>query len=112
MKDRDTPLRLVRKWERMIPGIYTELDHLQAAKTEGEMSWPDYCDLPISAAYTYLVFHEGLSNQTAAMVAAELTACWTWRRTKKYTLSTLSWPDHWLIRQKMQRIPMFFRRIC
>lgn len=83
MKDRDTPLRLVRKWERMIPGIYTELDHLQAAKTEGEMSWPDYCDLPISAAYTYLVFHEGLSNQTAAMVAAELTACWTWRRTKK-----------------------------
>lgn len=82
MKDKDTPLRLVRKWEKMIPGVYAELDDLRAAKDCGEMQWPDYCELPISAAFSYLV-HTGFSHRDAALVAAELTACWTWRRAKK-----------------------------
>ena len=37
MKDKDTPLRLVRKWEKMEPGIYRVLDVLRSAKDTGEM---------------------------------------------------------------------------
>lgn len=80
VKDRDTPLRLVRKWEKMEPGIYGILDDLRAAKDCGEMDWPDYCELPISAAYTYLA--DRYDDRTAAGLCAELTALWTWRRTK------------------------------
>ena len=83
MKDRETPLRLVRKWEKMIPGVYNQLDILRAAKEDGEILWPDYCELPIGAAFTLLVEKEGLSIEQSATVAAELTACWTWRRNKK-----------------------------
>ena len=54
MRDRDTPLPLIRKWEKMEPGIYQTLDMLRGAKDSGEMVWPDYCELPLSAAYTYL----------------------------------------------------------
>ena len=80
MKDRDTPLRLVRKWEKMEPGIYGVLDNLRKAKDSGEMHWPDYCELPMSAAYTYLTQKYG--EQVAAGLSAELTALWTWRRNK------------------------------
>lgn len=80
MKDRDTPLRLVRKWEKMEPGIYSILDTLRGAKDSGAMDWPDYCELPISAAYTYLAQKYG--EQTAAGLGAELTALWAWRRNK------------------------------
>lgn len=83
MKDKDTPLRLVRLWEKMNPGVYAELDRCRAEKDEGQMSWPDYCELPIGAAFTYLVDIADMSHVEAAMVAAELTACWTWRRCKK-----------------------------
>lgn len=86
MKDKETPLRLVRKWEKMLPGVYSILDDLHAAKDSGEILWPDYCELPIGAAFTYLVSQVGLSKQDAAMCAAELTACWTWRQTKKIYL--------------------------
>ena len=86
MKDKETPLQLVRKWEKMLPGVYTVLDDLRAAKDSGEILWPDYCDLPIGAAFTYLVGQAGLPKQGAAMLAAELTACWTWRKTKKIYL--------------------------
>ena len=82
MKDRDTPLPLVRKWEKMIPGIYAQMDHLYRAKAEGEIQWPDYCQLPIGAAFTLLQDQEGLSDRDAAVGAAELTACWIWRRSK------------------------------
>ena len=83
MKDKDTPLRLVRLWEKMNPGVYAELDRCREAKDKGQMSWPDYCELPIGAAFTYLVDIADMSHVEAAMVAAELTACWTWRRSKK-----------------------------
>ena len=82
MKDRDTPLPLVRRWEKMVPGVYTQMYRLYRAKADGEIQWPDYCQLPISAAFTLLQCQEGLSAQDAAAVAAELTACWMWRQTK------------------------------
>ena len=80
MRDKDTPLRLVRKWEKMEPGIYGILDILRGAKDSGEMDWPDYCELPISAAYTVLA--SKYDEKTATTLCAELTALWTWRRTK------------------------------
>lgn len=81
MRDRDTPLPLVRKWEKMEPGVYEALDRLRGAKDSGDMSWPDYCELPIGAAYTYLMTRH--DEPTAAGLCAELTALWTWRRSKK-----------------------------
>lgn len=82
MKDRDTPLPLVRKWEKMVPGVYAQMDHLHQAKADGEIQWPDYCQLPIEAAFTLLQEQEDLSPADAAAGAAELTACWIWRRSK------------------------------
>ena len=82
MKDRDTPLRLVRMWPKMMPGCYDQLDRCRAAKLDGSMTWPDYCILPINATYTYLVYAGGMADTDAAMVSAELTACWTWRQNK------------------------------
>ena len=82
MRDRDTPLRLVRMWPKMMPDCYEQLDRCRAAKLDGSMTWPDYCLLPINAAYTYLVCAGGIEDTDAAMVAAELTACWMWRQNK------------------------------
>lgn len=82
MKDKDTPLKMVRNWEKTIPGIYAQLDSLRDAKADGEIWWPDHCSLPINAVHTYLVDTLGLSKEKAAEVAAEITACWTWRQNK------------------------------
>ena len=82
MKERDTPLKLVRLWEKMPPGIYKTLDGLKAAKGSEGLDWPSYCDLPIGAAFTCLVEQEQLTPPEAAIVAAELTACYTWRKNK------------------------------
>lgn len=80
MRDREIPLPLLRKWLRDCPDAYGELDNCEAAKADGSMSWPDYCPLPINAAYTYL--SSAHSNVGAASDAAELTACWAWRRSR------------------------------
>ena len=82
MKERDTPLKLVRLWEKMLPGIYKTLDGLKAAKGSEELDWPDSCDLPIGAAFACLVEQEQLTPPEAAIAAAELTACYTWRKNK------------------------------
>lgn len=82
MRDKDTPLALVRLWSKMAKDCYAQLDRCRAAKDDGQMDWPDYCLLPINAAYTYLVHALGLSDTDAAAGCAELTACWTWRQNK------------------------------
>lgn len=82
MRDKDTPLALVRLWPKMNPDCYEKLDLCRSLKDRGEMNWPDYCRLPINAAYTYLVSCVGFSDQDAALVCAELTACWIWRQNK------------------------------
>lgn len=82
MRDKDTPLALVRLWSKMAKDCYDQLDKCYAAKAAGEMDWPDYCMLPINAAYTYLVYVLHLSDAEAAAGAAELTACWMWRQNK------------------------------
>ena len=82
MKDKDTPLALVRLWPKMDKDCYAQLDRCRSAKDDGQMDWPDYCLLPINAAYTYLVHALGLSAAGAAAGCAELTACWIWRKNK------------------------------
>lgn len=80
MRDCETPLPLLRKWLRDYPDVYQLLDSCATVKTSGRLSWPDYCPLPINAAYTYL--HQGRRNPDAVRLAAELTACWAWRRSR------------------------------
>lgn len=46
MKDRDTPLRLVRLWEKAVPCVYDTLDVLKATNGSAGIRWPDFCDLP------------------------------------------------------------------
>ena len=82
MKDKDTPLALVRLWPKLAAGCYEQLDNCRFAKADGEIDWPDYCLLPINAAFTYLVYGLGLSAEDAVAGCAELTACWTWRKNK------------------------------
>lgn len=82
MRDRDTPLPLVRLWRKMVPDCYEQIDRCRAAKDDGEMHWPDYCILPINAAYTYLRYSLGWTDAAAAADCAELTACWLWRQAK------------------------------
>lgn len=82
MKDRETPLKLVRLWSKMAPGIYEALDHLHSLNGQADLHWPDYCVLPIGAAFTCLTKQHGLTDNQAAQVAAELIACWTWRQNK------------------------------
>ena len=75
MRDRDTPLRLVRKWASMDPDCYDALDRGLSGKGTPGLEWPDYCVLPIACAGTYLsgILGEGTDY---AMLSAELTACW------------------------------------
>lgn len=82
MKDKDTPLALVRLWSKIAKDCYRQLDNCRAAKSDGSITWPDYCLLPINAAATYLVYGLGQSEQDAAAGSAELTACWMWRQNK------------------------------
>lgn len=80
MKDKDTPLYLVRLWSKIAPDCYDTLDNCTAAQGIS-LDWPDYCPLPIAAACAYLD-QQGLDPQDAAVIASELVACWAWRRNK------------------------------
>lgn len=79
MRDRDTPLKLVRLWPNMMQGCYEELDILAGAKEDETVWWPDYCRLPVNATVTYLQ-KSGVDRKQAAVMASELTACWMWRK--------------------------------
>lgn len=82
MKDKETPLPLVRAWGKMSGDCYQQLRRCEQAKYDGDMDWPDYCVLPINAAYTYLTYTKWKTDQQAAEGAAELTACYIWRKRK------------------------------
>lgn len=83
MKEKDTPLRLVRSCEKRFPGIFPLMDNMREAKgTAEDMDWPDYCHIPIGAAHTALVLAYGLTDREAGEVCAEITACYTWRQNK------------------------------
>lgn len=79
MKITETPYKLIDLWSEMMPDCYRTLDSLEKAKSDGEIWWPDYCLLPINAAMTYLCDAD-MKTKDAAMLAAELTACWMWHK--------------------------------
>lgn len=81
MRDRNTPLKLVRLWPTMIQGCYEQLDMLAGAKADETVWWPDYCRLPVNAAVTYLQ-KMGMDRTQASVRASELTACWLWRQNR------------------------------
>ena len=81
MRDRNTPLKLVRLWPKMIQGCYEQLDILAGAKEDKTLWWPDYCRLPVNATVTYLQ-KCGMDRRQASVMASELTACWMWRKNK------------------------------
>lgn len=81
MKITETPYKLVDLWPQIMPGCYEALDICAIAKKDGAIWWPDYCQLPINAAFTYLR-NKGKTVRDCAMSAAELTACWMWRKHK------------------------------
>ena len=72
----------MKLWNKRVSGIYERLDCYYALKAEGKLTWPDYCELPISAAMTLLTEDVHLSMRDAALAGAEVTACWMWRRNK------------------------------
>lgn len=76
-----TPMSLVDAVSKRHPGLYNLLDLFRNAKESGKMDWPDYCFLPISAAFESLRT-QGLSPLDCAEAAAEAVACYTWRRNK------------------------------
>lgn len=82
MKEKDTPLRLVRRWSKLIPNVYEQLDYMKTANGSNGLVWSNLCDLPIAAAMTILCDVCGLSASVAAHKAAELTACYIWRQNK------------------------------
>lgn len=80
MTELETPLVLVRKWARMLPRCYELLDNI--AHNPDYHEWPDCCDVPIAAANAVLTEAGNLTQQQAAQLGAELTACYTWRKNK------------------------------
>lgn len=82
MKERDTPLRLVRLWPKRFADCYERMDYMHRGKADGALWWPDYCPMPISSAYVILNTLYGVDERTTAAYAAELTACWLWRQDK------------------------------
>ena len=80
MRNKDTLFHLIDKWEEMEPGIYDVLDCAESMKYNGKIYWPDYCALPISAAFVYLA--DKYDYEIAAGVASEITALWIWRKNK------------------------------
>lgn len=77
-----TPLPLIRKLAIEFPGIWEALDDLYANAWLRDADYTPVCGLPIGAAYTLLVDRYGLSRRDAAERAAEVTACYLWRKHK------------------------------
>lgn len=77
-----TPLPLIRKLSSRFPGIWEALDDLYANAWLPSVDYTPVCGLPIGAAYTLLADRYGLSRRDAADRAAEITACYLWRKHK------------------------------
>lgn len=82
MKDKETPLKLVRSLEKMSNGVYKRLEDTRARFVVEGREWPEWCDMPINVASNFLVKEERMSFQDAASMCAELTACYLWRKNK------------------------------
>ena len=77
----NSPLNLVQTWSRILPGCYADMDKIYELH-DSENGWPSVCDIPISAALTEIVEKGKLPIHEAGRLAAELTACYSWRKNK------------------------------
>lgn len=77
-----TPLPLIRKLAIEFPGIWEALDDLYANAWLRDADYTPVCGLPIGAAYTLLVERYGLRGTEVTEHAAEITACYLWRKHK------------------------------
>lgn len=82
ISESSTPLPLIRKIALQFPGIWEELDDLRANAWLQDADYTPVCDLPIGAAYTLLVERYRLRGVEVTEHAAELTACYLWRKHK------------------------------
>ena len=71
----NSPLALVWISNIMGRGCYSVFDKFAAAKTAGELKWPDYCPLPISAATAPMTPTKNNPSQ--------YIACWSWLHNRK-----------------------------
>lgn len=77
-----TPLPLVRKLAIEFPGIWEALDDLYANAWLPSADYTPVCGLPIGAAFTLLDERYGLRGTEVTEHAAEITACYLWRKHK------------------------------
>ncbi len=85
MTEKDTPLFLVQRWVKRIPGCYDDLDKLVQSKLDHSVTM-------LEAVSRFIVRKklpqytgredEVIFNSGASFFAHELTACWLWRRNK------------------------------
>ena len=85
MTEKDTPLFLVQRWVKRIPGCYDDLDKLVQSKLDHSVTM-------LEAVSRYIVRKklpqytgredEVIFNSGASFFAHELTACWLWRKNK------------------------------
>lgn len=79
MKERDTPLRLVRRIEKDYPGCFSAMDD---AFNTLSGNFPDYCPLPITNAVNWIAAQNLDHVEDGAIRGSELIALWGWRSQK------------------------------
>lgn len=77
-----TPLPLIRKLASRFPGVWEALDDLYSNAWLRDPDHTPLCGLPIGAAYALLYDRYGLRGTQITEYAAELTACYLWRKHK------------------------------
>jgi hypothetical protein len=82
ISESQTPLGLVRLWKYRATECYDALDDLRDYWLNSGMPTHSACDIPISAAATWLVERLDYTREEMARDAAELTACYIWRKYK------------------------------
>lgn len=80
------PEQICKKYMAVYPDAEKQSDTLRSAKTSGDMTWPDWCWLPVRAAHTIVLNeiqkHPDVSMMQAAPDVGNLAAILNWRITK------------------------------
>lgn len=79
MKDKDTPLPLVRRTNKIIPGVYDTIDSLSARNDPIAPGWPKFRDASLELNLSALLCATGFNPEMAVIMAGEATACYLWR---------------------------------
>jgi len=82
MKDKETPLGVVRQWEKIMPGIYNEIESLEINNNPIAPGWPKFRDTSIELNLAGLFCSIGFDSQSASYTATTVAACYMWRKNK------------------------------